>query len=323
MSMIGATFLTSVAAWAAGPVPTPSPTEGVTNDQLKSAVANAEKKLGPLEAWQKKIFDQEVVPRYQRFIKGYQAGTSGLNVEVDLEGIKTYVRFYAPSSIKKTDIKALLYVKSDSTCPKCAEAASAIRADIKQRLENRGFNVIPIPLEDKANKLIGKALDDKMNEQFQRLNATVAVVVQSQIAPNDDIDSAHADETRYLIRSYLLLRDSPKIEAKLEILDTDSISGAADRLMTDALVEIGGRSTEIAATFSDDRSEVDIGIRGILEPAELARVKTLLQSKLKDIGVVEERKLARGNVIFAVLTTKKANDIKARLSGMGLEMEIQ
>lgn len=52
-------------------------------------------------------------------------------------------------------------------------------------------------------------------------------------------------------------------------------------------------------------------------------MKTLLQSKLKDIGVVEERKLARGNVIFAVLTTKKANDIKARLSGMGLEMEIQ
>ncbi len=305
--------------------PTPAADNpGVANDQLIAAVVAAQKNLGVLEPWQKKIFDEEVTPRYQRFIKGYQAGTHGLTVDVDLEGIKNYIRFYAPSSIKKSDLKVLLFVKADASCPKCAEAQVAIKNDLKQRLENRGFTAIFTPLEDKNGpKLSSKALDEKMNEQFQRLGATAAMVVQSQIAANDDIDSAHADETRYLVHSYLLLRDSPKIEAQLEILDTDSIATASDRMLTDALVEIGGRSNEIAATFSDDRSEVSIGVKGILDPAEFTRVKALLQAKLKDVGIVEERKLTRGSVTFAVLTQKKADEIKTRLNGIGFEMEIQ
>jgi hypothetical protein len=41
------------------------------------------------------------------------------------------------------------------------------------------------------------------------------------------------------------------------------------------------------------------------------------------VGTVEERKISRGTVIFAVLTRKKSDEIKNLLGDTGLEMEIQ
>src|SRR4051794_9867340 len=65
--------------------------------QLKSAVTASASKLGELEPWQKRIFSEEVVPQYQRFVRDYRSsGTSGVTAEIDLESLRQYLRFYAP-----------------------------------------------------------------------------------------------------------------------------------------------------------------------------------------------------------------------------------
>ena len=328
-TLVGVMILATIGAWAVEPAaPKPSSavaTEGVQGDQLRTAVINAEKSLGELIPAQKKIFDEEVIPRYRRFIRGYQMGAQGLVADVDTDAIHNYLAFYAPTLLKRTDpkeLRVLVYIKAQPSCEACVKALPQMKKDLVSRLENRGLSVQWLSVEEPKLKLDPKVLDERMSEQFQRLNAAAAVLVRSQIAANDDIDSAHADETRYLVHSFFLLRNFPKIESQLEILDTESVDQASDRLLSDALSEIGASANVIAAQVGD-RDEVSIHVKGILDYPEFLRVKGLLQTKLKDIGLVEERRLSRGNAIFAVITKKKSSEVKALLRGLDFEMEIQ
>ena len=55
--------------------------------QLKAALASSEARLGALEPWQKRIFADEALPQYQRFIRDYRSSASG--VKADAHRIRT------------------------------------------------------------------------------------------------------------------------------------------------------------------------------------------------------------------------------------------
>src|SRR4051812_29867780 len=61
--------------------------------QLRQAVEGSAAQLGALELWQKKLFDEEVVAQYPRFIKDYRVVGDKVEAQVDLDNIKNYLEF--------------------------------------------------------------------------------------------------------------------------------------------------------------------------------------------------------------------------------------
>ena len=52
-----------------------------TQAQLRTVVTKAKERLGDLEPWQGKLFDEEVVPQASRFVRDYRPGTKGLSAD--------------------------------------------------------------------------------------------------------------------------------------------------------------------------------------------------------------------------------------------------
>ena len=116
--------------------------------QLKNAVMEETRKLGALESWQKRIFDEEVLTQHQRFIKDYRFSGPNAKVyaEVDVEGLKAYLRFYAPKVITAENFKALVCLRAEAGCDKCMESLKTVKKLVEQMLERRGLSAVIIKL---------------------------------------------------------------------------------------------------------------------------------------------------------------------------------
>jgi hypothetical protein len=62
-----------------------------------------------------------------------------------------------------------------------------------------------------------------------------------------------------------------------------------------------------------------IEISGIKDFFQYSRIKTLLQSQLKNILSFEDRKFSKNQVTFAVYTNKNIEDLKNQIEGLSLE----
>jgi hypothetical protein len=283
---------------------------------LRAAVADAGPKLGLTEPWQKKIFEEEVVPHYSRFIRDYRSTDQGVQADVDLEMIKKYLGFYATRSIRRDDLQMVLFLKFEKDCSKCVQSVSEMRQFMVSRAEHRGFKTVWLaPGEVGDESLSGKALEDRVADVAHDRNAAGAMVVQMKKAPVD-IDAAHADEGRFQIQLLTLARGDRELKfaSNLEILNSDSFEGAAQRLMTDAMIDFGTRAVLAGDADEDTKDEVLVIVSGIQGFAHSNRVKAALEAGLADARSVDTRRIARGQITFAVHSSRKTDELRAQLS---------
>jgi hypothetical protein len=325
--------------------------------KLKAALMESSTKLGAsgqlteLAPWQKRLFDEEALPQYQRFIKHYRSpqthsasAISSLVVDIDVESLKNYLRFYAPQTLGREprNAPALVYLKAEAACLKCTAAGPALRALVQARVERRGLSPVWITAEElgpNGAELDGKALEDKLTELATARNAAASLVLQWGAAPPDDVDTAHADENHYVLKSRIEARglagtgrpgaaSSPivaKTENSASLLETDSFEAIAIKLLSDAFVELGAQSqkAELAQVASrvEEREQSElrldvVGFRGFTQYSEL---KTQVAAKFPDVSL-EERRISRGRVVLALVGEPGTPEqVRTALAGMKLE----
>lgn len=293
---------------------------------LKNAVVEAQAKLGELEPWQKKIFDEEVVPQHQRFIRDYRPTANGVLIDVDHETLKKYLAFYAPKALKREDAKILVYLRADESCTKCTESTDAVGRLARARLERRGFTPVILTADDVGNvTALGKTLRERLTDLAAQRNVAGALLIESSMAAGDD---AHADEKHYLVQYYLLGREGkaagaqlPKEyrhDGKLELMENDNVETAVARLMTDSFTDFGYK-TILAKLYGEDTEEIWLVVNGVQGFAHYQKIRTQLQDALKDSSSFEDRKIMRGQVIFGVRGGKNPQELKTLINSLTLD----
>ncbi len=294
----------------------PSHATQSVQEALKTTVSNAQLKMGDLDPWQKKIFVEEAVPQYQRFIRDYRVQGSNVQAEVDLDILKKYLAFHMnPKDNKKQETRLAVYVKGDGDCEKCSGSTSKLRSLVLSRVERRGFTPVFISPDD-LNTATGKTFDEKVLSVAIRKGWIGAMVLQTSIAPKDDQDAAHADENEYVVRTSIGIPSiGVKQENQLRVLESESLEVAAARLMTDTFTDLGART--LAATLQkvgeESGEEIALNVTGIRDYHQYSQLRMVLVSKIQEVGSLDERKIARGKATFAIKTQKTAADVKAKL----------
>jgi hypothetical protein len=300
-------FSSAWAAPAGSPASAPSAAPAGAEDtdaQLRRAVSESEKQFGTLDPQQKKIFDEEVVPQYSFFVKDYSQVAGKMSVQVDVDAIKNYLGFSAAKNIPTGTTQLLLYLKADPHCPKCIEASTAVKKTMQARAERRGFVPVWITPEE--------LVDTKPAELAEKRNASGALAVELKPAPMDDVDSAHADEKRFVNSCSFDIRGVLHYEDQSEIYDTDSFEQTSAKLLTQAFVQLGTKAMATGASAAASQ-EMQIQISGITGFAGYTQLKAQIQNRLKDMGVVEERKISRGHAVLAIKTGHSLDELKQAL----------
>jgi hypothetical protein len=276
-----------------------------TDAQLRRAVSESVKQFGNLDPQQKKIFDEEVVPQYSFFVKDYSQVGNKVSVQVDADAIKSFLGFSAAKNIPTGTTQLLLYLKADPHCPKCIEAAPAVKKSMQARAERRGFVPVWITPEE--------LVDTKPVELAEKRNASGSLAVELKPAPMDDVDSAHADEKRFVNSCAFDIRGVLHYEDQSEIYDTDSFEQTSAKLLTQAFVQLGAKTLATGAGVATSQ-EMQIQVSGITNFNNYTQLKSQLQARLKDLGVVEERKISRGHAVFAIKTSHALDEFKQALT---------
>ena len=288
------------------------------NAQLRAAVSGAISQLGTLDPSQKKIFEEEIVPNHQRFIRDYRPSEKGVSVEVDLESMKNYLYFSASKSLQGQDSRGLLFVWAEPECAKCTAAANDIRQLLKSRIEHRGLKPVWLSVQDVGDpKNLTKPMGDKLTELIKARGAGAAVAMVLKGVPVEELDAAHADEAHYRIQSWLQVGPMSRHEGTLELISTEDFEPAGLRLLTDALTEVGAKLALAEQFGGTTRGEILVEATGVQDYAQAQRLKAKLLGTLKDAQNIEERKISKGKVVFAVTTSKSSDDVKRSIASVG------
>ena len=299
---------------------------------LKAEVSSQKTKIGSLSEWQEKVFDDELVPQYPRFVRDYRPGGNGVIADIDVPGIKSYLA-YGPGDAKgeAAQIQVLLIPEKD--CDRCREAFLPLKRLVKNRLERRGF--VPNFVEPAAvgddGQLTGAAINERLAELARKKESAGALLLQWQLAPVDP-DSPHADEKQYQVRVFETAR-APKVdwkhEGNIEILENDSIISACEKLLSDAVTDFGARTLAIGETkgpSSTNAPEFLVSVSGIRGWSHYIGLKSKFQSSLQGAGWVEERFLSRGRAGFVVRTQKPRGVLESMLvavAGEGVVLKVE
>ncbi len=300
--------------------------------QLKAAVVGAQKSLGEMPAWQKRLFNEEVVPMYQRFVKDYRiAQGGGIQAEIDYGNLRNYIRYYGPQGtqgLKGANITpiALVFIETDPACERCKSAEPAIQSMLRTRLERRGLSAQFLTDEALGKpKPVGKYLQDRLLELAGRRSAAAAQVISLKPAPASRLDPAHPEEKKFLITSFLHVRGLGRHEGEMEVLEADGLETPSSQLFIDAMTEMGARVERAQAAITEPgKAEILVAINGIRDFAHYQELRAQVETRLKPIGSILERKISRGRVVFAVTTDRGAVEVKKAMTGFeGAAFEVQ
>lgn len=315
-------LLTVFAALVSQNATAQSGTSQSVQEALKTLVSNSQLKLGDLEPWQKKIFVEEAVPQYSRFIRDYRVSGSSVQAEVDVEILKKYLAFHInPKDNKKQEVRMGLYVRGDSDCEKCNQSGAKLRALAQTRLERRGFVPLFISAEDLGSS-VGKTLEERALAVAARKGWIGVTLIQTSIAPPDPLDTAHADEKDYLTKTTLLIPTfQVKQEGQLRILESESMEMAAARLLTDTFTDLGTRILASASLkpAEEQGEEFALVVSGVRDFHQFSQVKMMLQTKLQTLAAIEERRMMRGRVVFALRTEKSIPEIRSQIATLTID----
>jgi len=289
---------------------------GSVQQQLKDAVTEAQKSLGALEPWQVAVFQEEVIPQAQRFIKDYRQSDKGVTAVIDNDSLRRYLLFSAPKTLQVKDPKVMVFVRAEASCAKCTASAPEIQKLVKARVERRGW--IPVwltPEEVGDPKMSTKLLEDRVLHMAKQKGIPSVLMVTWQKAPVDDFDTAHADENRYQISTYLATAGIVEKNSPLELLENDPFEPAAHRLLTDAFTDLGMKlEAAQAAAGEAGKDEMLLEVTGIRDYAHFTRVRGQLVAKLKDVSLFEDRRFARGRVVFGLMSGKPVEELRKQLA---------
>lgn len=291
---------------------------------LKTAVTDSQKKLGQLDPWQQKLFDEEVVPQYQRFVKDYRPSAQGTSVEVDLDAIKKYLAFYGPKLTTKKDPKVLVWFDLQKNCDKCTQSLEPVKALAKARLERRGFVPVWMPVEDAEQSDVGarKAFEEKALAASTQKGATGALILHLRTAPVDTIDTAHADESHYIVRTYFATLGGNTFhhEDQLELLQEDPMDYAAAKLLTDGFTELGSKTLLVRSAQEEEGApELLLTIQNIRDYSTFLKIKDQLENQVKSLTSIEERKMGRNQFTFSIKVNRPLDEVKKNLSSVVTE----
>lgn len=298
--------------------PTVSPDLG---NRIQAYFTDSRKELGTLEPWQIRLFNEEAVPEYQRFVRGYRltnnsptATSSNLNADIDFESLRNFLRFYAPKSLKREKPVILAVLKPQSNCSKCVSSLPEIKALVTTRLERRGFKVLWAAASDLGDpSLMGTELVSSAKKTAAQKDAVGALVVYWQHSMDDE-DAMHPDERHYTIHSALEIRDLSSGEEQLDVTDTGSFERSEGKLLADAFTELGAKLTDLEVSQSEiRREETVVDVVGIRTFAQYQALKAAFQGAVKG-GAVEEQKISRGRAIFAVFSNAPIQKIQQAIS---------
>lgn len=291
------------------------------DQQLQNVLLKSQESLGTMQLWQKTLFSEEVLPFSSRFVRDYRVSTDGVKAEVDIERLKKFLKFYAPDALKIQSPQILVLLKPDASCEKCNESLISLKQIVDGRLSKRGL--IPIWLSSSEISADTQSFfEAKMKEISKTRNAVGELILEWSELPPDDSDTAHADEKHFLIRSSLRLSDKDIPSQQKEILDTEKFETIAVNQLTELFIELGARWDELKAQAElGTREEILIEFKGVKNFAQYQFIRNALQSQLKDVSSLNDRKFSRGKVSFAIKTTKSTEEIKQQVSGIKLQTD--
>lgn len=282
-------------------------------DNVRAAVADSESRVGKLEPWQKKIFDEEVVPQYRKFVRDF----SGSSAIVDVNSIRNYLRFYGPAAFHGSNHKILVYYRTAQGCDACAVGRDKIQADLKNRLERRGLEPVWLtPEEAEGQGITGgpRQIAERVLSAAHAQGANAELTLLIDPVPVDDLDSAHADEKHYMIRTTLDLRDIAHEEGQVDVIDPSPFDAPVAMLMNDAFTDTGVKLAQLPTDASGAASaEVRIEVRGTGDFTTYAHARDALAEKLKGDGALEEREISRGRAVFALVTSRSPASVRKDL----------
>ncbi|MFL5812104.1 MAG: hypothetical protein ACJ763_00885 [Bdellovibrionia bacterium] len=293
----------------AAPSATPSASPDLGN-RIQAYFSDSRKQLGSMEPWQQRLFNEEAVPDYQRFVRGYRMSNTTLNADIDLESLKNFLRFYAPKSLKREKPSIVAVLKPQANCSKCVSGLPELKTMVSSRLERRGFKVVWVSASELGEaSLTGQELVAAAKQSATQKDAVGALVVYWQRSVDDD-DAMHPDERHYTIHSALELRDLASAQEQLEIADNGSFERSEGKLLTDAFTEIGAKLVDLEVSQAEiKREETTIDVIGIHSFAQYQALKNAFQGAIKT-GTLEEQKISRGRAIFAVYSSAPVQKIQ-------------
>ena len=275
---------------------------------LKSIVQNAQKQLKSQEPWQERLFFEEVMPQFQRFIQGTTA---------DLEGIRHYLAFFGPSALKQKEPKILVLLKTDSGCLKCLKSKSEIQSLVRLRLERRGLVPVWANPEDFDLEAGRSVLETQLLEKSKKLGACGALGVFWSPTPAEDLDTAHADEELYQIYSFLKVGEFSKQTRKKDLFNADSFATLETNILNDFFAELGEKlDSQDSGSPKADLQEIQIDFSGIKNFSQYLTLKKYVQSTLKEMTSVDERIFSKGRVVFAVYPKGDRDEFVKKLTSM-------
>lgn len=291
------------------------------DQQLQNVLLKSQESLGSLQLWQKTLFSEEVLPFSSRFVRDYRVAADGVKAQVDSEVLKKFLTFYAPDALKIKNPQILVLLKPDLSCEKCIESLTSLKQIVDGRLSRRGFN--PIWLNPNEISIDSQSsLDAKMKEISKSKNASGELVLEWSELPPDDSDTAHADEKHFLIRSSLRIGDKIIPPQQKEILDTEKFETIGVNQLTELFIELGTRCDELKSQADlKNQEEILIEVKGVKNFSHYQFIRNAIQSQLKEVSSLNDRKFSRGKVSFAIKTTKSAEEIKQQLNGIQLQTD--
>ncbi|MEO5970472.1 MAG: hypothetical protein ABIQ95_11145 [Bdellovibrionia bacterium] len=294
--------------------------------QLKSALLEAQKSLGVLEPWQKTLYMNDVLPQYQKFIKDYSRsglamnsptdsasrGTHGVKAVIDEESLKRFLLFYGPKVLKKKDTRVLILLRPHPTCQRCLESLNVISDLVQAQMWRRGMTPNLMSTDELKLPATEVEIQDQVVAMAKEKGADASVVVQWGPAPVDDIDTAHADELRFVLRSFLKVGDFSPILKEREVVGNDSFLVSEASLLVDLFTNLGATLEKEQTKVNDaGKAEVLIEVTGIKGFAQFTRVKSQIQTILKESSTIEERKLSLGQASFAIYSSRSSEELKS------------
>jgi hypothetical protein len=308
------------------PKPSNSPSAAASgaesNTALKAAVVNSQSQLGVLDPVQKRIFDEEVVPQYPLFVRDYKrvGQEQTIDAQVDLDAIRNTIRFSAQKYLNQPAAKFLLFLNADTQCSKCMEEAASVKKSMQLRAQRRGFT----PVWVSAEELAGSSLSDLIGPR----GAVGFLQIDLIPEPADDVDTAHSDEKHYLAKANFEVHAIATYRDQGELFETDSFEAESQKLLTHAFSELGAKA-DMAGIGNAAKDDILVELGNITGFIQYTRLKNTIQTRLKGVALVDERKLSRGHASFALKTKKSIDEVKALLNGIAsgedqaIQMEIK
>jgi hypothetical protein len=297
--------------------------------QLQEAINAQAKTLGTLEPWQRTIFQDEVIPYANRFVKDYRPTPKGLQVEIDFDSIRKYFNFSASKVLKRQDLSLLTYLRVDQNCEKCVQASGSIGNMMKGWADRRGFSVRKMNMEDLNDPdLKGKALNNKLSEIAKIRDNVGALIMEVEQEVQDEVDSVHADEKKFKIRVFMNIRLGSdtgsevmrelKHDGELELIETHSFEMAASKLLIETFMDFGGKAAG-AAGLSGSEDDLMLEVSGFKDFTQYNKMKDQIQRVLRDATPLQEKRMSRGKVLLGFRLKKNIQQVKAMLLGVPVE----